>query len=145
MELSEQAWRGVARQLVASGLLAVDHDAYGAFKLTEASRAVLKGEQTVSLRKQTLKGRPAKKKRLATFDGLSGAEAGLYERLRAWRADAARAHGVPAYVILHDATLRDIAHVRPGSLEALRMISGFGARKIEAYGAEILKRVTDET
>ena len=145
MELSEQAWRGVARQLVASGLLAVDHDAYGAFKLTEASRAVLKGEQTVSLRKQVLKGRPAKKKRLATFDGLSGAEAGLYERLRAWRADAARAHGVPAYVILHDATLRDIAHVRPGSLEALRMISGFGARKIEAYGAEILKRVTDET
>ena len=144
-ELSEQAWRGVARQLVASGLLAVDHDAYGAFKLTEASRAVLKGEQTVSLRKQALKGRPAKKKRLATFDGLPGAEAGLYERLRAWRADAARAHGVPAYVILHDATLRDIAHVRPESLDALRMISGFGARKIEAYGAEILKRVTDET
>ncbi|OFZ99018.1 MAG: ATP-dependent DNA helicase RecQ [Betaproteobacteria bacterium RIFCSPLOWO2_12_FULL_62_13b] len=144
-ELSDQEWRGVARQLVASGLLAVDHDAYGAFKLTEASRAVLKGEQPVSLRKQAPKARPAKKKRLAAFDGLSAVEAGLYERLRAWRADAARAHGVPAYVILHDATLRDIAHLRPGSLDALRAISGVGARKIEAYGEQILKRVADET
>ena len=144
-ELSEQEWRGVARQLVASGLLAVDHDAYGAFKLTEASRAVLKGEQPVSLRKQAPKARPAKKKRLAAFDGLSGAEAGLYERLRGWRADAARAHGVPAYVILHDATLRDIAHLRPRSLDALHTISGVGARRIEAYGEEILSLVNGAT
>jgi len=144
-ELSDQEWRGVARQLVASGLLAVDHDAYGAFKLTEASRAVLKGEQPVSLRKQAPKARPAKKKRLAAFDGLSAAEAGLYERLRAWRADTARAHGVPAYVILHDATLRDIAHLRPGSLDALHTISGVGARKIEAYGEEILSLVNGAT
>jgi len=146
-ELSDQEWRGVARQLVASGLLAVDHDAYGAFKLTEASRAVLKGEQAVSLRKQApkVKARPEKKKRPAAFDGLSGAEAGLYERLRAWRADTARTHGVPAYVIFHDATLRDIAHLRPGSLEAMRAVSGIGARKIEAYGAEIMKLVTEAT
>jgi len=146
-ELSDQEWRGVARQLVASGLLAVDHAAYGALKLTEASRAVLKGEQPVSLRKQApkVKARPAKKKRIAAFDGLSAAEAGLYERLRAWRADTARAHGVPAYVILHDATLRDIAHLRPGSLDALHTISGVGARKIEAYGEEILSLVSGAT
>jgi len=144
-ELSDQEWRGVARQLVASGLLAVDHNAYGAFKLTEASRAVLKGEQPVSLRKQAPKARPAKRKHLAALDGVSGAAAGLYERLRAWRVDAARAHGVPAYVIFHDATLRDIAHVRPGSLQELRAISGVGARKIEAYGAEILELVSSET
>ena len=146
-ELSDQEWRGVARQLVASGLLAVDHAAYGALKLTEASRAVLKGEQPVSLRKQApkVKARPAKKKRIAAFDGLSAAEAGLYERLRAWRADTARAHGVPAYVILHDATLRDIAHLRPGSLDALHTISGVGARKFEAYGEEILSLVSGAT
>ncbi|OGA13654.1 MAG: ATP-dependent DNA helicase RecQ [Betaproteobacteria bacterium RIFCSPLOWO2_02_FULL_63_19] len=144
-ELSDQEWRGVARQMVASGLLAVDHKAYGALKLTEASRAVLKGEQPVSLRKQAPRARPAKKKRLAAFDGLSAAEAGLYERLRAWRADTARVHGVPAYVILHDATLRDIAHLRPGSLEALHAISGVGARRIEAYGEEILSLVNGAT
>jgi ATP-dependent DNA helicase RecQ len=142
-ELSDQEWRGVARQLVASGLLAVDHDAYGALKLTEASRAVLKGEQPVRLRKQAPKARAAKKKRLVMFDGLSDAESALFERLRAWRAEAARAHGVPAYVIFHDATLREIALASPVSLEALRAISGIGVRKIEVYGDAILNLVTD--
>jgi ATP-dependent DNA helicase RecQ len=144
-EFSEQEWRGVARQLVASGLLAVDHGAYGALKLTEASRAVLKGERPVSLRKQAAKGRAAKKKQHpVAFDGLSAEEAGLYERLRAWRADTARARGVPAYVIFHDATLRDLAHLRPKSPEQLHAISGFGMHKIEAYGTEILQLVTGE-
>jgi ATP-dependent DNA helicase RecQ len=142
-ELSDQEWRGVARQLVASGLLAVDHDAYGALKLTEASRAVLKGEQTVRLRKQAPKARTAKKKRVVMFDGLSDAESALFERLRTWRAEAARAHGVPAYVIFHDATLREIALASPASREALHAISGVGARKIEVYGEAILKLVTD--
>jgi ATP-dependent DNA helicase RecQ len=62
----------------------------------------------------------------------------LFERLRAWRAEAARSHGVPAYVIFHDATLAEIARARPASLEALRGISGVGARKLETYGADIL-------
>ena len=141
-ELSEQEWRGVARQLVASGLLEVDHGAYGALKLTEASRAVLKGEREVSLRKQVLRAKARKKPRLAPAGAPAGAESGLFERLRAWRADTARAHGVPAYVIFHDATLRDIAHARPASIEALRAISGVGVRKLEAYGAEILALVT---
>ena len=141
-ELSDQEWRGVARQLVASGLLEVDHGAYGALKLTEASRAVLKGEREVSLRKQVLRAKARKKPRLAPAGAPAGAESGLFERLRAWRADTARAHGVPAYVIFHDATLRDIAHARPASIEALRAISGVGVRKLEAYGAEILALVT---
>ena len=143
-ELSEQEWRGVARQLVAAGLLAVDHDAYGALKLTEASRAVLKGEREVRLRKQEPKARAAAKKRLAAAGELSGAEAELFQRLRTWRAGVARAHGVPTYVIFHDATLREIAHLRPASLEALRAISGVGVRKIEVYGADILELVTDK-
>ena len=137
-EFSEQEWRGVARQLVASGLLEVDHGAYGALKLTEASRAVLKGEREVALRKQVFRAKGRRKPRVAAAEEQAGAEPGLFERLRAWRADTARAHGVPAYVIFHDATLRDIATVRPASLEALRAISGVGARKLEAYGAAIL-------
>jgi ATP-dependent DNA helicase RecQ len=69
---------------------------------------------------------------------MGGAESALFERLRAWRAGVARAHGVPAYVVFHDQTLRSIAQLRPGSLEALRGISGVGERKLANYGAELL-------
>jgi ATP-dependent DNA helicase RecQ len=69
---------------------------------------------------------------------LSAEGQAVFERLRAWRMEAARRHGVPAYVIFHDATLREIASARPASLEDLRGISGVGARKLEAYGAEII-------
>ncbi len=72
---------------------------------------------------------------------LSGAAQQLFERLREWRLDAARRHGVPAYVIFHDATLREIARERPQSLNALRDISGIGAKKLEAYGDEIVTLV----
>ena len=66
----------------------------------------------------------------------------VFEALRAWRGEIARSHGVPAYVIFHDATLRDIALAAPDSLDALAEINGVGARKLEAYGADILQRVT---
>ncbi len=72
---------------------------------------------------------------------MSPAALGLFERLRAWRAQTAKTHGVPAYVIFHDATLREIADVRPRTLERLRNISGIGAKKLEAYGREILEQV----
>jgi ATP-dependent DNA helicase RecQ len=135
-ERSGREWRAVARQCIALGLLRVDHDAYGALRLTAESRAVLKGERRVALREWREAKRSA---RTRTFpQGLAGEAQGLFERLRAWRLEAARRHGVPAYVILHDATLREIASARPGSLEALRGISGVGAKKLEAYGAELL-------
>lgn len=69
---------------------------------------------------------------------MSPGDQDLFERLRAWRAETARGHGVPAYVIFHDATLAEIARARPASREALRSISGVGAKKLEAYGEEIL-------
>jgi ATP-dependent DNA helicase RecQ len=72
---------------------------------------------------------------------LSGEAQSLFERLRAWRVEAARRHGVPAYVIFHDATLREVARARPLSLDALRGISGVGAKKLEAYGADIINLV----
>ena len=72
------------------------------------------------------------------MQGMPAEAQALFEQLRAWRAEAARSHGVPAYVIFHDATLAEIARMRPVSLEALRGISGVGVRKLEAYGADIV-------
>jgi len=134
---SGREWRAIARQCIALGLLEVDHDAYGALRLTAASRAVLKGEQRVALRAWR-EAKRSSRTRKAFQGGLSGETHVLFEKLRAWRAEAARSHGVPAYVIFHDATLAEIARTRPASLEALRGVSGVGARKLEAYGADIL-------
>ncbi len=144
-DLSEQAWRGVLRQLLAQSLLAVDHEGYGTLALTESSRAVLKGETTLMLRRE-----PEKKTRNARSSSAKTKKAGVdlppeaqqrFENLRTWRSEVARGHGVPAYVIFHDATLREIALNRPQSLEDLEGISGVGARKLEAYGEELLRCV----
>ncbi|TMH64159.1 MAG: DNA helicase RecQ [Betaproteobacteria bacterium] len=141
-ERSEREWRAIARQCIALGLLEVDHDAYGALRLTAESRAVLKGERSVALRAWREGKRSARRARAAAgVADLSVQAQELFERLRAWRLEAARRHGVPAYVIFHDATLREIARARPSSLDGLRGISGVGARKLEAYGAEIIDLV----
>jgi ATP-dependent DNA helicase RecQ len=136
---SDREWRAIARQCIALGLLEVDHDAYGALRLTSESRAVLKGSRNVALRAwQEAKRSTRRGKATPASAGLSREAQELFERLRAWRLEAARRHGVPAYVIFHDATLREIARARPVSLELLRGIPGIGARKLEAYGTEIV-------
>jgi ATP-dependent DNA helicase RecQ len=137
-ELSEKDWRAVFRQLVALGYLEIDHGSYGALKLSPASRAVLKGEQQVMLRKQMEK-KAARDARGKTPAAMLDADAQvLFERLRAWRGDTAKEHGVPAYVIFHDATLAEIAHLCPQSEAQLRQISGIGSRKLESHGAAII-------
>ena len=143
-ELDEKVWRAVFRQLIAQGLLDVDHASYGSLKLTEASRAVLTGAQAVHLR-QVQAGKPkAAAKRTATASaGLDPAGAQLWERLRAWRAGVAKEHGVPAYVVFHDATLAELARERPQSEAALALISGVGQRKLERYGAALLELLRD--
>src|SRR5690606_3890209 len=127
-DLSEQAWRGVMRQLLAQSLLAVDHEGYGTLALTEGSRAVLKGEKKLMFRRE-----PEKKTRNARSASARSKEASIvlppeaqqrFEDLRTWRADVARSHGVPAYVIFHDATLREVAMNCPQTLEDLGGISG---------------------
>ena len=135
-ERSSREWRAIVRQCIAHGLLEVDHDAYGALRLAGESRAVLKGERSVVLRAWREPKRTARVR--GTVETLAGPALELFERLRAWRVEAARRHGVPAYVIFHDATLREIARTRPPSLDALRGISGIGARKLEAYGEDIV-------
>jgi len=142
-DLDEAAWRNVFRQLVALGFAEPDHDAYGALKLTDASRPVLKGEQPVEMRQlQPRKGKVSKS-RSAAAAGLSSADAGLLDQLKAWRLEQAREQSVPAYVILHDRTLAEIAASRPRDIDALGMISGIGAKKLERYGAALLALVND--
>lgn len=140
-DLDEAAWRNVFRQLVALGFAEPDHDAYGALKLTDASRPVLKGEQPVEMRQlQPRKGKVSKT-RSAAAAGLSSADAGLLDQLKAWRLEQAREQSVPAYVILHDRTLAEIAASRPRDIDALAMISGIGAKKLERYGNALLELV----
>ncbi|MCC7487749.1 MAG: DNA helicase RecQ [Burkholderiales bacterium] len=140
-DLDEGAWRGVFRQLIALGLARVDHAAHGALKLTAASRAVLKGEQRVEMRRVRGRLAAARKQRTAPGTALPGEAATLLDTLKAWRREEARAQGVPAYVILHDATLSEIARRRPGNVSALGTISGIGVRKLERYGPALLALV----
>ncbi len=141
---TDKVWRAVLRQLVVRGLLEVDHAAFGALKLTTAARPVLKGEETVMLR--AIEARPARRKsRLAPSSGagVHDDEDPLFLSLRTWRRETANEKGVPAYVILHDATLREIAARRPATLAELGEISGLGTKKLEAYGEDVLAVVAE--
>ena len=139
-DLDEAAWRNVFRQLVALGYAEPDHAAYGALQLTEASRAVLKGERRVAMRELQPR-KAAKKSRSAASAAVSAADSGLLEQLKAWRLEEARTQAVPAYVILHDRTLAEIASTRPQDMTALSMIGGIGAKKLERYGSALLDLV----
>ena len=137
-DLDDTAWRSVIRQLVALGFAEIDHTAHGAIRLTERSRAVLKGEQTVEMRRtEKSTSRKSRSAKLSTT-ALSADDLALLERLKAWRRDEAKSQGVPAYVIFHDATLEEIARQHPASVAALATITGVGAKKLERYGAALL-------
>ncbi len=143
-ELREVQWRGVVRQLLAQGLLAVEGD-YGTLVLTGASAAVLRGERQVLLRQEPERApRAARPARRAVPADLPGEAAGLFERLRAWRGATAKEQGVPAYVIFHDSTLREIAAARPSSLAGLGAVSGVGENKLAKYGQQVLDTIADE-
>ncbi len=141
-ELRETEWRGVVRQLLAQGLLAVEGD-YGTLVLTEASSEVMRGGRAVLLRREPERAaRSAKAERAARSTAgtieLDAAAKDVFEQLRTWRAAAAKEQGVPAYVIFHDATLRQIATVTPTTLAQLGTISGVGETKLARYGQQIL-------
>jgi ATP-dependent DNA helicase RecQ len=137
-ELSEAGWRGVVRQLLAQGLLSVEGD-YGTLVLTDGSATVLRKERTVLMRREQEKAastKAAKAKKAAVE--LPPEAAPIFEQLRAWRAAAAKEQGVPAYVIFHDATLREIATALPSSLADLGKINGVGENKLAKYGEQVL-------
>jgi ATP-dependent DNA helicase RecQ len=142
--LSVDAWRSILRQALALGLLTVDLEGYGTLALTDASRAVLKGERTLMLRPVAVKRAKASRQRTTTaaqLDALPPDALARFEHLRAWRGRVAKAHSVPAYVIFHDATLREIALNNPDNLDSLSNISGVGGRKLETYGADVIECV----
>jgi ATP-dependent DNA helicase RecQ len=139
-ELSDGEWRGVVRQLLAQGLLAVQGD-YGILVLTKDSDDVLGGRREVLLRKDPERVRAARAPRAAAAAAaaeLPAAAAPVFEQLRAWRAGTAKEQGMPAYVIFHDATLRQIAARMPRTLDDLSGISGVGEAKLARYGQQVL-------
>lgn len=137
-ELQETEWRGVARQLLAQGLLTVSGE-HQTLALTPDSGEVLGGRRTVSLRREAPRVRPSRSSRTAAAaPDLPAAAAPVFERLRAWRSATAKEEGVPAYVIFHDATLRQIALDQPGTLDAVGAISGIGENKLRKYGQQVL-------
>jgi ATP-dependent DNA helicase RecQ len=148
-EVSEAQWRGVLRQLIALGHLRAEGE-YGTLALTPSAREVLRGEVELLLRVPA-EPTPRSKAGARSGRGARGAAdrppplplddtgLALFAELKAWRAEVAREHGLPAYVIFHDATLAEMARERPGSLDDLAGISGVGAKKLQAYGQEILR------
>ncbi len=141
-EFSKTQWSGIFRQLVAMGFLEVDISGYGGLQLGPASRGILKGEQTLELREPS-SGRQKSARASAATRLVSEADQDLFERLRLWRKDTAEEQGVPPYVIFHDATLAGIAAGRPGTIQDLQGIPGIGAKKLDAYGYEVLSLVAD--
>ena len=131
----EKFWHSALRQLSAAGLVAVDHEAFGALRIGEGARAVLKGEQTVRLRpsRTAEAGRRLPKGRPASSQG-----GPLFDALRAERARLARSQNLPPYVVFHDTTLAAMATTRPTSLEALRGVPGVGDSKLQRYGPAFL-------
>ncbi len=142
-EFSKVEWRCIIRQLVAQSLVSVDMEGHGGLRLGSDSRPVLRGERTVLLRKDPVKKQARRKK-----DGLkprdtldTQADEALFQALRARRMELARTQGVPPYVILHDATLAEIAKTRPSHLHQLACVSGIGQAKLARYGEIFLKVV----
>jgi ATP-dependent DNA helicase RecQ len=138
-------WRGVIRQLIAKGALTVETGEYATIRLVmERARPILRGEERVMLRAETAapeqrrSGRGEAKAGGVAVAALPDAAAARFEALRQWRAAEAKAQSVPPYVIFHDSTLREIASLRPGGLDALGLVKGVGASKLARYGAAVL-------
>lgn len=147
-DLRDTEWRGVVRQLLAQGLLAV-HGDYGVLSLTDAGNEVLFDGRQVPMRREPERAaRPSRSSRgskAAAVADLPAADVPVFERLRQWRASTAKEQGVPAYVVFHDATLREIAARKPGSLSELGAVGGVGDNKLAKYGDQVLAALAEES
>lgn len=132
-------WQGLVRQCVASGLLEIDIQGFGALKLTPDARVVLKGEQSVEIREIKARASATPKRSKASIAAeADGVDADLLSALKALRRELAAEHNVPAYVVFSDATLIDMAHLRPQSLEQMAAVNGVGPKKLETFGSVFL-------
>jgi ATP-dependent DNA helicase RecQ len=153
-DVGEQQWRSVFRQLIALGMINVNAEAFNTLQLTSAAKEFLRSDQKLEVREavneranassrktsseKSIKDKISKEK--ATADMNLGARE-RFAALKAWRAEVAKEHNLPAYVIFHDATLIAIATLAPQSLAELSGISGMGVKKLEAYGQDVLRLV----
>jgi ATP-dependent DNA helicase RecQ len=152
-ELDEKQWRTVLRQAIALGLLAVDAQAFNTLKLTDAARAILKGERRLALRQSLLEAKEPSSVRGKSLKSsgskpkktvmANGQDQGLFDALRAWRAQRAKLDNVPAYVVMHDATMQLLASVRPTRMSSLEQISGLGEAKRARYGDDIIQVIQE--
>ncbi|WNH47884.1 DNA helicase RecQ [Stenotrophomonas aracearum] len=143
-DLDSRTWRSVFRQLVAAGLLEVDSDAYGGLRLTNGSRQVLKGQRKVMMRRESPKTRERERSGQRTGLSVLPQDLALFNALRGLRAELAREQNVPAFVIFHDSTLRNIAEQRPTSIDALGRVGGIGGTKLSRYGERLVEIVREE-
>ena len=141
-ELDEQQWRSVLRQLVARGLAAVDLEGYGGLMMTDTCRPVLRGEESLMLRKDPIQEKTARKKKSKSRI-FKGSDNLLWNALRAKRREIADAQDVPSFVIFHDATLMEMVADRPSDRQQLVRISGIGERKLELYGDDFLAVINE--
>jgi ATP-dependent DNA helicase RecQ len=155
-EISEQQYKALLRQLIALGAVSVDAEHFNTLKLEPLAKSYLKGEHTVLLREAAPESAPKvkssmrsdgkpKTKTPETLAALDRMSQQRFAALKAWRAEVAREHALPAYVIFHDATLLAMATAAPQTLAELSGISGLGAKKLEAYGEEVLRLLRDDT
>jgi ATP-dependent DNA helicase RecQ len=134
--LTADEWKSIFRQLVARGLLDVDAQAYGGLKLNDSCRAILRGEESIQLRREIKASATA----IARKQGVvvDAEDQNLWNALRSCRKRLAEEHGVPPYVIFHDATLREMLEFRPTTESELLSITGVGQSKLERFGDEFL-------
>ncbi len=140
-DIHEAQWRSVIRQLVVRGLLRVDLEGFSALQLTDICRPVLKGEQSLYLRKEDIKAPSTKKggAKASRKTQIRPEDQELWEQLRECRKYLAEEHNVPPYVIFHDATLKEMIDVMPMSASEFLMIGGVGDSKMEKYGADFIE------
>ncbi|MFH1980598.1 MAG: DNA helicase RecQ [Pseudomonadota bacterium] len=144
-ELNAAEWRSVFRQLTAAGLLSVNLSEISGFRLTEESRAVLKGAQAVRMRKDPKPIKTGRKAAARQINRIGDDEvpADVFDALRRLRTELARQEGVPPYVVFHDSTLRQMALLQPRTPEELLLVSGIGEKKAEKYGRAYLSALAD--
>ncbi len=138
--LHEREWRSLFRQLLAKGLIRVDHDGFGTFRLAESCRPLLKGEVDIFLRRDKQAQKAAGQGGRKALD-IAPEDSELWEALRRKRRQLAEAQGVPPYVIFHDSTLLAILDCRPENLREMGQLAGVGDSKLSRYGEAFLEVV----
>jgi ATP-dependent DNA helicase RecQ len=139
-DLSKPAWGAVFRQMMGRDLVRPDPDRFGALRMTDTARPILRGEESITLRKDTIDKAAAPRVAIKTM--VAEEDAGLLSALKAKRRALAEAAGVPAYVIFADRTLIEMAENRPQNLDEMMGITGVGAKKLESYGKAFLQIIT---